>query len=77
MLTHPDIQVPPETEEFAINAQLRSSSTALADYMRSLFGSPPLPWEVDDSEPEVEISIGGQGGSSDGRAAPFVVACGL
>ncbi len=44
-------------EEYAINTQLRSSSTALADYMRSLFGSPPLPWEVDDSEPEMEISI--------------------
>jgi len=44
-------------EEFAANASLRTSTTALADYMKTLFGQRVEPWLVEDDEPEVELSI--------------------
>jgi len=43
-------------EQFCVANQIRASSTALADYMRSLFGQKPEPWLADD-EPEMEMTI--------------------
>jgi len=43
-------------EQFCVANQIRTSSTALADYMRSLFGQKPEPWLADD-EPEMELTI--------------------
>ncbi len=43
-------------ERFCIANQIRTSSTALADYMHSLFGDKPEPWLADD-EPELELTI--------------------
>jgi eukaryotic-like serine/threonine-protein kinase len=40
-------------ERFAINHNLRCSTSALADYMKQLFGERPEPWLVDDNPPEV------------------------
>jgi serine/threonine protein kinase len=43
-------------EEFAANAMLRTSTTALADYMKAQFGTKALPWQEDDGEPEIELT---------------------
>jgi serine/threonine protein kinase len=42
-------------ERFCATHNIRTSSTGLADYMRSLFGHKPEPWLVDD-EPELELT---------------------
>src|SRR5690606_14161251 len=43
-------------EELAAARKLRTSTTALADYMKSKFGMKPLPWqEDDDDEPEIDV----------------------
>ncbi|MDQ3367732.1 MAG: serine/threonine protein kinase [Myxococcota bacterium] len=44
-------------EQFAIANGLRMSTTALAGYMRSLFGEKQEPWLIEDDAPEDEISI--------------------
>jgi len=41
-------------ERFAVEAGLRTSTTALADYMKTQFGAKALPWQEDDGEPELE-----------------------
>jgi serine/threonine-protein kinase len=45
-------------EAFAADTGLRTSTTALADYMKMQFGHRAEPWLVDDDEPEIEIIIG-------------------
>ena len=45
-----------ELEQFAIARQIRTSTTALADYMIAQFGERPMPWLVEDDEPELELS---------------------
>ncbi len=50
-------------EQLAARLQLSMSSTALADYMKAVFGTKPEPWLLDD-EPEVEISIDFDGSAS-------------
>src|SRR5262249_40028671 len=42
-------------EQFATDAGLRNSTTALADYMKAQFGAKALPWQTDDDEPEIEL----------------------
>jgi eukaryotic-like serine/threonine-protein kinase len=56
-------------EELAARHGLRMSSTALADYMRELFGSRPEPWLEEDDEPEIEIDVDFDGSAS-GLVAP-------
>ena len=51
-------------ESFAAKIGLRSSPTALADYMAAQFGRRPEPWLVVDDEPEIEISIDFDGPAS-------------
>jgi hypothetical protein len=56
-------------EQFSVNAGVRTSTTALADYMRTMFGQRREPWLVgrtalplpvpDDDDDELEIEIGG------------------
>jgi serine/threonine protein kinase len=48
-------------EGFAASSGLRTSMTALADYMKAQFGVRAEPWLVDDGEPELELSIEGSG----------------
>jgi serine/threonine protein kinase len=43
-------------EQFAADQQLRTSTTALADYMKSQFGTKALPWQEDDDDPEMEMT---------------------
>jgi serine/threonine protein kinase len=43
-------------EDFAASTQLRTSTSALADYMKSQFGSKALPWQEEDDEPEMELT---------------------
>jgi serine/threonine protein kinase len=43
-------------EEFAASIQLRTSTSALADYMKKQFGTKALPWQEDDDEPELELT---------------------
>ncbi len=44
-------------EQFAAEMQLRTSTTALADYMKQQFGTKALPWQDDsDDEPEIEMT---------------------
>jgi hypothetical protein len=43
-------------EEFAASTQLRTSTSALADYMKSQFGTKALPWQEEDDEPEMELT---------------------
>ncbi len=46
-------------EELAATSRLRTSTTALADYMKAKFGEKALPWqEEDDDEPEIEVGQG-------------------
>ena len=42
-------------EEFAAAAGQRSSTTALADFMKAKFGTKALPWQEDDGDPEIEV----------------------
>jgi serine/threonine-protein kinase len=56
-------------ERFAVNAKIRTSTTALADYMCAEFGERPVPWLADDDEPEVELTY-----DFDGSASGIVVA---
>ncbi|HEX5059811.1 MAG TPA: serine/threonine-protein kinase [Kofleriaceae bacterium] len=44
-------------EAFATAAQLRTSMTALADYMKKQFGAKALPWQEDDGEPEMTFAV--------------------
>jgi len=47
-------------EQLAAKLQLSMSSTALADYMKQVFGSRPEPWlDSDDSEPSISIDFDG------------------
>ncbi|MEJ7601454.1 MAG: protein kinase [Kofleriaceae bacterium] len=59
-----------ELEQFAIARQLRTSSTALADYMVGQFGERAMPWLVDDEEPELELSYDFDGSASGIAHAP-------
>jgi serine/threonine protein kinase len=43
-------------ERYAVKAGLRTSTTALADYMLAQFGERPVPWLADEDEPEVELT---------------------
>ncbi|HVK87885.1 MAG TPA: serine/threonine-protein kinase, partial [Kofleriaceae bacterium] len=56
-------------DEFAATAGLRTSTTGLADYMKSLFGDKPEPWLVEDDGP-VELSIDFDGGGRGLAEAP-------
>jgi serine/threonine protein kinase len=47
-------------ERFAIMNNLRSSTTALGDYMKQLFGERPEPWLVDDAPPTATVEAGGK-----------------
>ena len=42
-------------EQFAADAGLRTSTTALADYMKKQFGVKALPWQEEDDDPEIEM----------------------
>ncbi|MEO8700036.1 MAG: serine/threonine-protein kinase [Kofleriaceae bacterium] len=58
-------------EEFAARAQLRSSVTALADYMRGQFGERPVPWlAADDDEDGMELTYDFDGSASGIVEAP-------
>ena len=57
-------------EDFAAKIGLRASPTALADYMKALFGERPEPWLLEDDEPEIEVSIDVDGPASEGIPAP-------
>ena len=49
-------------EQFANSAGLRTSTTALADYMDQEFGHRPEPWLVeDDDAPKIEVDFDGSG----------------
>jgi serine/threonine protein kinase len=51
-------------EQYATDASLRTSTTSLADYMKTQFGSKALPWQAEDEEPEISML-----GSDDAVAA--------
>jgi serine/threonine protein kinase len=51
-------------EAFAAGIGLRTSSTTLADYMKTQFGRRVEPWLVEDDEPEMELSIDFDGSGS-------------
>jgi serine/threonine protein kinase len=51
-------------EEFAAGIGLRTSTTTLADYMKTQFGRRVEPWLVEDDEPEMELSIDFDGSGS-------------
>jgi serine/threonine protein kinase len=51
-------------EQFAANTGLRTSTTALADYMKTQFGRRAEPWLVEDDAPEIELSIDFDGSGS-------------
>jgi serine/threonine protein kinase len=57
-------------EEFAANASLRTSTTTLADYMKTLFGRRAEPWLVEADEPELELSIDFDGSEAGVVRAP-------
>lgn len=46
-------------EQFASRARYQTSPTSLADYLRRQFGDCPVPWQADDDEPELELSVEG------------------
>jgi serine/threonine protein kinase len=50
-----------DLEKFAREAKLQSSVTALADYMREVFGDKQMPWLVEDDEEELSIDFDGSG----------------
>ncbi|HEY5946668.1 MAG TPA: serine/threonine-protein kinase, partial [Kofleriaceae bacterium] len=43
-------------EQFAASTGLRTSTSALADYMKHQFGAKVLPWQEEDDEPEMEVT---------------------
>ena len=43
-------------EHFAASAGLRTSTTALADYMKQQFGERALPWQEESDDPEIEMT---------------------
>ncbi len=57
-------------EDFAAKIGLRASPTALADYMKALFGQRPEPWLLEDDEPEIELSIDVDGSASESIPVP-------
>jgi serine/threonine protein kinase len=59
-----------ELESFAIAHRYRTSPTALAEYLASLFGERPMPWLVDEDEPEMELSYDFDGSASGIALAP-------
>jgi serine/threonine-protein kinase len=59
-----------ELERFAIAHRYRTSPTALAEYLVSLFGERPMPWLVDEDEPEMELSYDFDGSASGVALAP-------
>jgi serine/threonine protein kinase len=60
-------------EHYAAHAGLRTSTTALADFMRTTFGNRPEPWAADDDdEPELELSYDFDGSASGLVRAPAV-----
>src|SRR5262249_26751731 len=44
-------------EQFAVKANLRTSTTALADFMLEQFGRRPEPWLLDDSDTVIEVDV--------------------
>ncbi|HEU4610655.1 MAG TPA: protein kinase, partial [Kofleriaceae bacterium] len=60
-------------EQFANEAGISRSSTALADYLKAKFGNRPEPWLDDDDEPEIEMSVDFDGSAS-GAARPPIEA---
>jgi serine/threonine-protein kinase len=57
-------------EDFAANSSLRTSTTTLADYMKTQFGRRVEPWLVEDDEPEIELSIDFDGSGAGVVQAP-------
>ena len=59
-------------EQFANDAGISRSSTALADYLKAQFGNRPEPWLDEDDEPEIEVSVDFDGSASGAARAPAV-----
>ena len=57
-------------EQFANDAGISRSSTALADYLKAQFGNRPEPWLDEDDEPEIEVSVDFDGSASGAARAP-------
>jgi serine/threonine protein kinase len=57
-------------DQFASQHGLRTSVTALADYMKSLFGERPEPWLTDEHAPPLELSIDFDGSASGAAVTP-------
>ena len=57
-------------EQYAAKAGLRTSTTALADYMRQEFGERPMPWLADDDEADAELTYDFDGSASGVVSAP-------
>ena len=57
-------------ETFAAHKGLRTSTGALASYMKQLFGVRPEPWLVDDQPPELELTVDFDGSESGAAAVP-------
>jgi serine/threonine protein kinase len=51
-------------DRLAVQLNLRSSTTALADYMIAQFGRRPEPWLVDDEELEMQVDVDFDGSAS-------------
>jgi serine/threonine protein kinase len=51
-------------EQFAISAGLRTSTSALAAFLKQQFGERPEPWLVDDDDVEMEIVVDFDGSAS-------------
>ncbi len=60
-------------EQFANDAGISRSSTALADYLKAQFGNRPEPWLDEDDEPEIEVSVDFDGSASGAAKAPAEV----
>ncbi|HSK03805.1 MAG TPA: serine/threonine-protein kinase [Kofleriaceae bacterium] len=48
-------------ERFAANTRLQTSTTALADFLRTELGVRDVPWMIDEEEPELSIDFDGSG----------------
>jgi len=59
-------------DHYASNVGLRTSTTALADFMRKQFGQRPEPWAADDDDCEMEVSYDFDGSASGLVPAPDV-----